>query len=824
MSNIHVACYIILLVTLTFSPPCCYGNNPAVAVDNRTILNIAFFTPESFRDIYCLHSAVELAVSYVNNNDSILPNHKIVISRYPLQVDVTRNLAGNLAHRFFQMMGDNKGTIQGMIGPAQSKTFLALQQFNTKYLIPNIGYAALTDQETSFSKDYDVRVNPKINSFLDATLHLFKRAGWKKCGILYTQGDDSNSRTNSKLVETLLIRLKKIHAKAIVVEKFKESEAFQESTFPKLKKNDVRVIVLISRVAGLRRTFCEAYKRNYYGKKIVYIVLGLIDSRWHSNSECPRSELFKASNGAITFHKVNVRPDGTPTVFGKTGVEVKQGIKEMREKLYGMATRYSCKDNLDTYGFDAITNMMLGYHHIIQNLYNGSRKFVIERYGDELMMKQAVHSFRYNHFEGITGRVSYTDDNERKGNYFQLATIAPRNEFSTKFDIKAYFNGDTLSFKDPNDGLASIFIGEKIPIDGLREKKVAISLNVSLKYTIWTLTCLLILFSVMFLFINVIHRNRSLIKMSSPNINNIILLGSILCYTTVIMNGIDSSTVLYYQIGHYCNTVIVVFAAGFTLLFGGLFIKTWRVYRIFTAVETLKTVAIKDPQLYLMVFLMLLIDGIICTAWLLVSPYQMTSLEVSRRVISNSTEYVEVYNSCVAIHDTKFEVAMFLYKGLVMLFGLFMAWETRNVNIAALNDSKQIGMSIYGVVVMGILGTICMYALEGHKFVNVRYAIVTLAIVVSTFSTVLFVFLPKVVLLYGTEDRLREKERIRTHSKESSIHNSSNLHTNSYQSNLSSSSSDRHDNNSSVVDAMEENSSPGQPEMTGNLNVIYEHD
>ena len=28
------------------------------------------------------------------------------------------------------------------------------------------------------------------------------------------------------------------------------------------------------------------------------------------------------------------------------------------------------------------------------------------------------------------------------------------------------------------------------------------------------------------------------------------------------------------------------------------------------------------------------------------------------------------------------------YKGVLLLFGAFLAWETRNVTIAALNDSK----------------------------------------------------------------------------------------------------------------------------------------
>jgi len=61
----------------------------------------------------------------------------------------------------------------------------------------------------------------------------------------------------------------------------------------------------------------------------------------------------------------------------------------------------------------------------------------------------------------------------------------------------------------------------------------------------------------------------------------------------------------------------------------------------------------------------------------------------------NATEIVETHYSCASLHDTNFEISMLLYKGLVMLFGLFLAWETRNVEIAALNDSKQIGIYLY---------------------------------------------------------------------------------------------------------------------------------
>ena len=40
---------------------------------------------------------------------------------------------------------------------------------------------------------------------------------------------------------------------------------------------------------------------------------------------------------------------------------------------------------------------------------------------------------------------------------------------------------------------------------------------------------------------------------------------------------------------------------------------------------------------------------------------------------------------------------------LLLLFGSFFAWETRKVQIEALNDSKHIGLCVYNVVIMSAL-------------------------------------------------------------------------------------------------------------------------
>ena len=49
---------------------------------------------------------------------------------------------------------------------------------------------------------------------------------------------------------------------------------------------------------------------------------------------------------------------------------------------------------------------------------------------------------------------------------------------------------------------------------------------------------------------------------------------------------------------------------------------------------------------------------------------------------------------------------VFTYQGLLLLFGIFLAWETRNVTIPTLNDSKDIRASVSNVFVLSIIGAV----------------------------------------------------------------------------------------------------------------------
>ena len=93
-----------------------------------------------------------------------------------------------------------------------------------------------------------------------------------------------------------------------------------------------------------------------------------------------------------------------------------------------------------------------------------------------------------------------------------------------------------------------------------------------------------------------------------------------------------------------------------------------------------------------------------------------------------------------------FFAVVFTYQGLLLLFGIFLAWETRNVTIPTLNDSKYIGMSaVYNVFVSSIIGSVASLTLE---YYDASYAILFMCLIMSTSLTMLLVFAPKVRILW----------------------------------------------------------------------------
>lgn len=129
-----------------------------------------------------------------------------------------------------------------------------------------------------------------------------------------------------------------------------------------------------------------------------------------------------------------------------------------------------------------------------------------------------------------------------------------------------------------------------------------------------------IVLAISFLIVNIKFRNQRYIKMSSPHLNNLIIIGCILTYMSVIFLGLDSGLSSITAFPYICTARAWLLMAGFSIAFGAMFSKTWRVHSIFTDLKLNKKV-IKDYQLFMVVGILLAIDIAIMTTWQVADPF-----------------------------------------------------------------------------------------------------------------------------------------------------------------------------------------------------------
>lgn len=105
--------------------------------------------------------------------------------------------------------------------------------------------------------------------------------------------------------------------------------------------------------------------------------------------------------------------------------------------------------------------------------------------------------------------------------------------------------------------------------------------------------------------------------------------------------------------------------------------------------------------------------------------------------------YLYLREHCNSAHMAKWLGSLYIYKGLLLVVGCYMAWETRHVKVPALNDSQYIGMSVYNVVITSIIVVALANVIPADRY-TLTFVLVSTLIFVSTTTTLCILFVPKV--------------------------------------------------------------------------------
>ncbi|XP_078036584.1 gamma-aminobutyric acid type B receptor subunit 3 isoform X2 [Augochlora pura] len=258
-----------------------------------------------------------------------------------------------------------------------------------------------------------------------------------------------------------------------------------------------------------------------------------------------------------------------------------------------------------------------------------------------------------------------------------------------------------------------------------------------------------------FLAFNLHFRRHKSIKLSSPRLNNMAAVGCGLVYGAVILLGLDHATLPdsddYYPA--VCTARVYLLSAGFSLAFGSMFTKTYRVHRIFTKSRSgvVKNKLLQDTRLISLIFVLLLIDGLVVTLWVTFDPMQrhLRNLTLEINPQDRGVVYQPQVEVCHSQHTNSWLGALYVYKGLLLVVGVYMAWETRHVKIPALNDSQYIGMSVYFVVITS--GIVVVLANLMSDRATLAFVTITALILASTTATLALLFLPQLANILAGE-------------------------------------------------------------------------
>lgn len=577
------------------------------------------------------------------------------------------------------------------------------------------------------------RTHPSATIHNPTRIKLFQKFGWSRIAIIQ-EAEEVFISTSEDLEQ----RCKEAKIEIVTRQSFLTDPT---DAVKNLVRQDARIIVGMFYGGAARRVLCEAYRLKVYGKQFVWFLIGWYEDDWYTfqdrSHNCTVSEMKEAVEGHFTTEALMLNQDSKKTISGMTSQEfiqryqkelLKNGYIERKPEGYQEAPL----------AYDAIWAITLALNKTIITLKDEGIALEDFTYSNSRIANAIYSAMNSTQFLGVSGHVAFSAKGDRMawtqieqmidGEYRQLGFYDTQTDNLTWIRNEHWPDG-----RPPQD--------RTIIVEVLRT--VSLGLFVSM----CAVAFIGIIWAVGLLIFNGIFRHSRYIQLSHPMCNNILLVGIIFCLLCVCLLGLDGQFVNEVRYARMCQTRAWLLTIGFSLSYGAMFSKIWRVHRLTTKTNK-EHKKVESWKLYFLVGALVLIDVIILATWQIIDPLKR-NLEVFPQEDPEGTDQdikiQPLLEHCESDHNGIWLGVLYGYKGLLLIFGIFLAYETRSVKIKQLNDSRLVGMSIYNVVVLCLITAPVTLVISSQQ--DATFAFVALAIIFCSFLSMALVFVPKIIEL-----------------------------------------------------------------------------
>ncbi|XP_071496381.1 gamma-aminobutyric acid type B receptor subunit 1-like [Diadema antillarum] len=710
---------------------------------SKTPLYIAGFLPFSNAYFDQLVCTVLMAVDHVNNEPSLLPDYEL-----RMIWNWTQSQPGPALKYLYDVIYNSPQVLMAW-GPTYSRVGEILNRVAAEYNLVQVGIAQFqANDELTEHYPYTVQIYPANSVFNPARIALLKEMGWKRAAIVY-----QNVKLFREEMEELALMMREQGLNTVAIETVNDDP---RSNIESLKRHDARIIFLtVYNVRGeATRFLCEAYRNGLYGPKYVWILMGWYHANWWEYST---NQFLERGENFCSLEQVQTVVEG---YLSLRGFEIQEDLSEInfngiypdndrleffRHLQEALLTNGAC----DSYGYDQVMTIALALNasaRVIASRYPGLslNNFT---YDNTLLADIILEETKKIQFVGLTGPGAFDDFGNRKSDAVVQQLQDGQVEQVFVYDRKT----DTIRWKTDFQWGGSI-----TPVDGPTERAVDIVIDRVNRIVVFTAASLGIILAVVFLAFNITYRHERALKISSPMLNNVIVIGGIFLYSSIFLltelfhvKNVENTIRVYQQ----CQSALLFACVGFSMSFGALFVKTYRIHQIYTSAMKVRKVlkGMTDTRLLFAISCFVVADVAFFALWMIYDP--MTIQTQTFTPIFDETDpekefyLIPTLNTCLSAHTVPFLGALTCYKGGMLLFGVFLAWSTRNIGITEINDSKYIALSVYTVCLTCVITVPCAYVYYSQGSINFAFSFVGGAIVIATTAVLCMLFVPKIVAI-----------------------------------------------------------------------------
>lgn len=664
--------------------------------------------------------AVRMALDHVNKNQSILPGYTLHEDPRDSKCDsgaAIRAMLDLVSRPPTKIMFTAPGCSPAAEPIAEAAPFWGAVQVGYSNTSP------LLSQDSRFPLYSRTSPSETLNNY--ATVNVLKKFKWKRVAILVHQ-----DHIFTKTKENLVTLLKRNKIKIELIESFDEHYFH---TVSHIKSKDVRIIIGLMYEDQFRKISCEAFLQGIYGRKYVWMLPGWYSDRWWENSadtSCSKHDIKLAAGNYLATRPIPIGDSTTPTIAGKTAEELNKELMRKSQRMNFPANAFS------SFAYDAIWSIALTLQKSSAVLKAHNKSLSNITYSDRETTEVFKQVLRNLTFIGMSGTVKFDKHGDRE------TTIEILQQQGDTRKVVGFCNTSSSTLNN------SLFLWEgKIPADGVVNQTKLYKAPKQLTILTLVASSFGMLFSLGCLTMNILYRKHRVIKMSSPHFNSITAFGCFLCYVHVLLATFGNSIVYVGRSRTICQVRAYLIVVGFTLVFGGMLSKTWRVYKIFTNRRLKRQIGgLNTTHLFLKIFHVLLVDVVVLVTWEFVDPLQSETIKISEELQPDDEDIniITMNHQCISAHYSQWVLGIMIYKGILLLFGAFLAWETRNVHYAELNDSKNIGVAVYNILLFSVVSLTTEFVLSNFLAKRIFNNSV---ILVCTTLVLCLVFLPKITRL-----------------------------------------------------------------------------